>query len=267
MTSVEMKSAGKAGSMRRIERAGTGRARSDRLKGVPRSARLCLLFLAAALPAFVRPIGAGEQPPAEKQVSEMSVEELRAYQAFYFVSGGRDPLTMRLPTDNEMGQDSRPKTQVAPTLEKMEEVLVAALEAIEGALKRQDFAGAIKASEDVIYIIDNEWPPLKDDPPHLKRMDEQIRNYNRMAVRLKSQEDTTREFASLSLRVDGVSWSPIDSRAVINGRPVAAGELLLNERKQGDLRVESIEEQGVVFQFKGMRFRKPVEVFAPGAGK
>lgn len=243
------------------------RGRSSRSANVSVGAKKCVALLLTAFLAFSIHAAAGEAPAKELSMDEMSVEQLRAYQAFYYKNGGRDPLTMRLPTDNETGQDSKPKEGMTPTIEKMEEVLTAALAAIEKALKQQDYAGAIKASEDVIFIIDNEWPELKDDPPHLKRMDEQIRSYNRMAVRLKSQEDIAKEFAALPLRVDGVSWSPIDARAVINGRAVAAGELLLNERKQGDLRVEMIEEQGVVFQFKGMRFRKTVEVYAPAKGK
>lgn len=214
-----------------------------------------ILFMAFGGGAF-----GGEQP---KSQDEMSIEELRSFQGYYFSVGGRDPLTMRYPTSSELGLDQEKKGGIAPTLEEMEQFLTQALEAIVAALKNQDYDGAIKASEDAMYVIDNDWPPLKADPPHLRRMDEEIRNYNHMAVALKTKKEIQDEFTSLHVRVQGVIWSPTDAKAVVNGRLLAAGEIMLAERQQGDLRVEMIEEHGVVFQFKGMRFRIPIEIYAP----
>ena len=197
----------------------------------------------------------------EKPLDEMSVEELRTYQGYYYPIGGRDPLTMRMPTSSELGQDKEGE-KAAPTLEQMEMELGSALERITIALKAQDFEGAIKIGDEIINIVDNEWPELKADPPHLKRMDEEIRNYHRMAIRLKTNKDIQNEFDAMQLRVEGVIWSPTDAKAVVNGRLLSAGEVMLNERKQGDLRVEMIEEHGVIFQFRGMRFRIPVDIYA-----
>lgn len=200
---------------------------------------------------------------AEK-LAAMTIEELRAYQAYYYVNGGRDPMTMRLPTVAELGMDKKAKDgRRAPTLEEMEQFLTQALEDVVQTLKDKNYENAIKVSEDALYVVDEEWPPLKADPPHLIRMVNELRGYNRLAVRLKSQQDIQKEFAALHLRVEGVLWSPTDARAVVNGDMLAAGELMLRERKQGDLRVDMIEENGVIFQFKGMRFRIPVEVYAP----
>lgn len=87
------------------------------------------------------------------------------------------------------------------------------------------------------------------------------------ALRLKTRKETAAEFAALSLRVQGVSWSPADARAMINGRMLSAGEVVPGVRKEGDLRVEMIEERGVVFRYKGMRFRLPVEIFSRLSGE
>lgn len=210
-------------------------------------------------------VGARNKPDTNTNnpLEQMTVEELRAYQAFYYVSGSRDPLTMRLPTSRELGEETRSlSTRVAPTLDQMEIFLTTALNSIKANLKVLDYDKAIKAAEDALFVIDNEWPPIQPEHVHLLRMTEEIRNYHSLAARLKTQEEIKKEFASLSLKVDGVIWSPTDAKAVVNGRTMAAGEVMLNERKQGDLRLELIEEHGVVLQFKGMRFRKPVEMLS-----
>lgn len=198
-----------------------------------------------------------------KPVEEMNIEELRAYQAFYFLEGGRDPMTMRLPEASETGEITKGKgpTKI-PTIEEMEQFLTKALADIEIAFKIQDYEEAIQVSAAAMKTVDEEWPPLKADPPQLRRMDEQIRAYHRLAVRLKMQEEIKKEFAGLDILVEGVAWSPIGSKAIVNGKTFDAGEPILQIRKEGDLRVEAIEEHGVVFQFKGMRFRKDVQVFS-----
>lgn len=230
-------------------------------------ALLALLAASVALGGQAR--NAAERPaiPTDKPLEEMSIEELRTFQAYFYASGGRDPLTMRLPTVTEMGDANKARGEKkAPTIEEMDRIMDKAIEEVTEALKRRDYAAAIKASEDVIYIIDNEWPPLKADPPRLRQKDEQIRNLNRMATRLKMQEEIQKEFDSMHLRVEAVVWSPTDAKAVVNGKLMSAGEIMLEARKQGDLRIEIIEEHGVVFQFKGMRFRVPVELYTPPAG-
>lgn len=200
----------------------------------------------------------------DEKFASMTIEELRAYQAYYYVSGGRDPMTMRMPTVAELGLEKRGQGgRLAPTLEEMEQFLANALANVIRSTKVKEYEQAVKSSEDDLRVVDEEWPPLKADPPHLLRMVNELRSFNRLAVRLKNQQDIQNEFTALRLRVDGILWSPADARAVVNGKMLAAGELLLKERKQGDLRVDLIEENGVVFLFKGMRFRIPVEVYAP----
>ena len=226
--------------------------------------RLCLLLIMAALLSGVAEAGQRRQAAEEPSpMDSMNIEEIRAYQGYFYPTGGRDPLVMRLPTDRERGLGKKTGPTKAPTIEEQETMMRAWLEEITIAIRRQDYEAALTVTAQAINIIDNEWPPLKSEHIQLLRMNESIRNYARMAVRLKTQQDIGREFSALRLRVDGVTWSPSDSKTVVNGRTLSAGEVMLAERKQGDLRVESIEPTGVVFQYRGMRFRLPVELYAP----
>ena len=227
----------------------------------------CLCLLVAALLTIASGAGAGQRRAGVEEdtspMDGMNIEEMRAYQSYFYAPGGRDPLVMRFPTDSELGIADKAGAGKIPTREEQEAALRAWLKAITDNIKAQKYDEAIEVANEAINRIDNEWPPLKPEYTNLIRMNEEIRNYGRMASRLKSQQDIGKEFVNLGLRVDGVIWSPMDAKAVVNGTTLSAGEIMLHERKQGDLRVEVIEEHGVVFQFKGMRFRLPVEVYAP----
>ena len=201
-------------------------------------------------------------PEPEGPMAGMTIEQMREYQAYFYPLGGRDPLTMRLPTESELGLD-QDKMRQAPTREQQEAELQRWLAAIIEHIKRQDYTAALEVVAEAVDVIDNQWPLIRPEHTNLVRMNEEIRNYGSMAARLKNQQDIGKEFVALGLRVDGVIWSPTDAKAVVNGKLLSAGEVMLVERKQGDLRVEIVEEHGVVFQFRGMRFRLPVQVYAP----
>lgn len=230
--------------------------------------RMCkrgLVLLVLTLLAVASVASAGQRKVVEDDSAfdAMTIEEIRAYQAYFYASGGRDPLVMRFPTLAEIGQKETGGSRV-PTLEELRAFLQEYVEKITAALRIQNYADAIAISDEAIEKIDGEWAEgIKSEHTDLIRMVDEIRSYNRMALTLKRNQDIKKEFLSLQLRVDGVVWSPIDSKAVINGRTYSAGELLTNERKQGDLRIEVIDEFGVVFQFQGIRFHLPVEVYAP----
>lgn len=222
-----------------------------------------ILFFTVAVMVFAGAAAhAGQAKAEDSPLDAMSIEELRAYQSYFYAMGNRDPLTMRMPTDREKGLDSKTKAVKAPSFEEQESMMEGWLKDLTASLKIQDYDNAMKTAETALGVIDNEWPPIKPEHVKLIRMNDEIRSYQRMAIRLKSQQDIGKEFANLGLRVDGVVWSPTDAKAVVNGILLSAGEVMLKERKDGDLRVEMIEEHGVVFQFKGMRFRLPVEVYA-----
>ncbi len=220
---------------------------------------------ATAPQAAKKPLPAPGKANADgkKSADDMSVEELRAFQSYFYATGGRDPLLMRLPTDRERGLSRKSGPRKAPTLEEQEAKLEEWLTAIKAGVTKQDYDAAIQVANEAMNVIDNEWPPIKPEYKKLVRMNEDIRSFGRMAMRLKAQQDIGKEFVSLRIRVDGVVWSPTDAKAVVNGTLHSAGEALLQERPQGDLRVELIEERGVVFNFKGMRYRLPIELQAP----
>ncbi|MDR1536039.1 MAG: general secretion pathway protein GspB [Planctomycetota bacterium] len=219
--------------------------------------------------------GKAQAPPKpEDPMDKLSVEELRAYQSYFFARGGRDPLIMRLPTNEELGLGNSPApVRRAPSLDEMNRRFAEWREDARQALMNRKFEDALKECEDAIAYIDGDWRQyIRLDQPsdpkisRQRRMIADIRNYHGLAQELKRKEDARTEFESLRLRVEGVIWSPYDAKAVINGRLLSAGEVMLAERRQGDLRVEAIEERGVVFQFKNVRFRLNVELLSPPAG-
>jgi hypothetical protein len=212
-----------------------------------------------------QPGQAAPPPKKEDPFEKMSIEELRNYYSYYFPKGERDPMIMRMPTDAELGMVRGDGTRAAPTMVEMRSVLSEALDKIANALQQLKHEEALKLSEDTINIVENEWSSasssLRSDI-ELIRQYETLQTYRRLAADLKLRSDIQTEFAGMSLRIDGVIWSPSDAKAIVNDRTLVAGELMLVERQQGDLRIEAIEENGVVFQFKNIRFRKPVELFA-----
>lgn len=222
---------------------------------------LALLFMLALDAGFVEAGQRRQNVEESEELAAMSVEELRAYQSYFYSSGGRDPLTMRFPTAVELGDGDKAGKR-APTIEEQEASLIEWLKNITHSITTQNYADAIKVATNAMLVIDNEWPQIKPEHAHLLKMSDDIRNYYRLASRLKAQQDIAAEFKSLRLKIDGIAWSPTDAKAVVNGKLLSAGEVMLDARKQGDLRVEMIEETGVVFQFKGLRFRVPVEIFS-----
>lgn len=61
------------------------------------------------------------------------------------------------------------------------------------------------------------------------------------------------------LHVDGISWSPGESRAVVNGTIYRSGDSLAG---RDDVRIESIEPKAVVFDHNGERIRIPVRMLS-----
>ncbi len=225
--------------------------------------RHCLLALLAALSICGRPMAgepadsAGDDPTAA-----MSIEELRLFQAYFYAPGGRDPLTMRVPTATELGFGRSDAPRKAPTIEDQSAMLLAWLARIEELIRARDYDGALGVAGEATGVMDGEWPPIRAEHTELVRMAERVRSYNSLAARLKSQKEIADEFDALGLRIEGVAWSPTDAKAMVNGKMASAGAILLAVRREGDLRIEAIEERGVVFQYKGMRFRIPVEIFS-----
>lgn len=218
--------------------------------------RKALLVMAALVVAAISATDAGEGRAAED--AGLNIEELRAFQAYFYRMGNRDPLTMRFPTDRERGLESHGKPPPI-SLDEMRDKVDEWLAGTAKALRDLDYESALEISTAALRVIDGEWPSLKPDrDEELIRKIDDIRDYQHIAARLKNQREVEREFVELGIRVDGVAWSPVDAKAVINGKTYSAGDVLLKVRRAGDLSVEVIDEKGVSFQFKGIRFRLPV---------
>lgn len=71
----------------------------------------------------------------------------------------------------------------------------------------------------------------------------------------KTYDNPFDEFASLGIRVNGIFQTPGEPAAIVNGKFRQNGEVLLEERPQGDLFIESIESRAVLFRFKDATVR------------
>lgn len=238
------------------------RCASD-LENAMKNRRHSIVFCLAMIVFSIAGTASGGQVAiSDDSLEGMSIEEIRTYQSYFYANGGRDPMVMRFPTTEELGLKEDAKKKV-PTVEEQRMILENAINTVTELIRLQKYDDAISFSGDTINLIDSEWPQIKPEHTDLLRMADEIRSYNRMAITLKRNQDIKNEFLSLRLKIDGVAWSPFDAMAVINGKGYSAGEVMYSERNQGDLRIEMIEEHGVVFQFKGIRFRLPVELHAP----
>ena len=199
-----------------------------------------------------------ETAQPKKTLATMTLDELRAFQAFFYISGGRDPMTMRLPPKRiqqapEAGRAGGPKPALTP--EEMESFLVRALAEAEVLLTLKDYDMLLKTGGEAIRVVEEEWPPLKADPPQLRQMFETLLAYRRTAERLKRQEEVTAEFNRLNIHVQAILWSPTEARIVVNGMVAEAGEKLRGDRGLSEVRVEAIEPKSVLFVYRGQRFR------------
>lgn len=223
-----------------------------------------VLFLGLLLSCIFldRTAVAGQRAAVEESPMDgMTIEEMRAYQSYLYVSGKRDPMLMRFPTSAELRINEPPQKKV-PTRDEQRQELEQAIKSLVELVRSQKYLDAIQVAEDILIVIED-WPAFKPEDVDLLNMVDEIRSFYRMAVTLKRNQDIKNEFTALNLKVNGVVWSPTDAKAVVNGVLYSAGEVMVSERKQGDLRIEIIEEHGVIFQFKGIRFRLPVEIYAP----
>ena len=125
---------------------------------------------------------------------------------------------------------------------------------MEVLLTLRDYVALLKAGGDAIRVVEEEWPPLKADPPQLRQMFNTLLDYRRTGERLKKQEEVKAEFERLNIHVQAILWSPTEARVVVNGEVAEAGE---NLRGKGlsDVRIEAIEPKSVLFVYKGMHFR------------
>lgn len=165
--------------------------------------------------------GVTPEDPPTSGLAEMLAAARSAY-----APGGRDPMRMRQGEAAEASEEPAPAPSPLPEPSQPE--------APEPTIPEPE-APAPEAPEAPVLeapVPEAPAPPLPDDSP---------------------------EEASLpGLRVDGISWSPDEPRAVVNGAIYRIGDSVAG---MDGLRIESILPKAVVFDHNGERIRVPVRMF------
>jgi len=207
------------------------------------------------------------KPAPQKSLYDMSMSELRDYQSFFYASGMRDPFTFRKGKEPETVQVKVVPTSTtspieiksnAPTIAEQRRFLRESIMRAELLMLAHDYRNVITIAEDAQKKIVDEWK-LEKLVPDLQQMWNDLKyDYGMTAKRLQHAEDTRREFAGLNLQVIGIRWTPQGAAALISGRLYEAGEVIEDLEIEERVHVAEIEEQAVVFMFKGQRFRVAV---------
>lgn len=219
---------------------------------------------AEAAPGETAP--AVEAAPTPKKLSEMSLVELQSYQAFTYVSGGRDPLTFREITEKPKAEEkvagaepvkttpAKVPTIEPPAADRQIEYLEERLLVVEMRLLAHDFDECLRICDEVEQTLKKDWggAPTVDEAGRLWR---QLRLYRQTARRLRQAHETEREFGEMGIKILGIRWTPRGASALINDKIYEPGEMLENLASRAQIQVEAVEENAVVFIYKGQRFR------------
>jgi hypothetical protein len=200
-----------------------------------------------------------------KPVFEMNLRELLAFQSFYYTSGGRDPFFFSKPPEREEGDLGMgempvipPPAPPPPTAQEKFDYLVKQKVRIELLLLLHDYDQAMTVSNEVRRTVEGDWGGAPTEPEN-NRLWRKILSYRKTARRLKQARETRQEFEAANIAIGGIRWTPTDQGALINDRIYEPGEVLEQPIGGERVQIESIEEDSVVFIFKGRRFRRWID--------
>lgn len=206
----------------------------------------------------------GARGAKEEEKEPETLQELQSYQSFTYVSGGRDPLTIRLKTEAGTGvvegDDDDDDRDVRTDPEQMKQLLRESIARVETLMLSHDYKAAIAVLGDVRNEITAAWggAVLVDRDPEVNSLYRRVLAYERTAKRLQQLEEIQDEFRSLNIEITGIRWTPKGSSALINGVIYESGGEIKEKGLGARVQIESIEESAVVFIYKGQRFRKVV---------
>lgn len=226
---------------------------------------VCLLMATAGVAGEARPRPAGGEEEAEAEAPK-TLYEMQQFQSFTYVSGGRDPLTFRVRPEGaaqETAADDRTNFRTTgPVVDPKEKrkLLREALARVEPLLLAHDYKSAIKVCVEARSKIASTWggEGRIDQDPDVNRLYRRALAYERTAKRLQQAVEIKEEFDDLRLQIDGIRWTPTGASALINGTIYEAGGVIQEKGVATQVQIETIEENGVVFIYKGQRFRKTI---------
>jgi hypothetical protein len=254
---------------------------------IERTAGLLLIgaVLAGCVTAFGGELewnGDGAQPNAGESADgvspeQMDLEQLYNYNQYVYVStGGRDPMTYRLPLVREEEtpaedegvteptEATQPTAVVGPQIPTAAEQrtrLSTAYSVARARIIYGAYEDALSSANDALEKVDEWGGPMKLEEGATQYY-ERLVSLRATAQRLANRKSIREEFMALPIEIRGIRWSPRGSAALINQEIVEAG-MMLKLESGALIQVERIEEDGVVFMYKGQRLRKGMASAAP----
>ena len=202
-----------------------------------------------------------------RPVAEMNLSQLRQFQAFHYVRGGRDPLRYRTsPRRVDVEETIEASGPKRPSEIEQEAALTQAVQEAESLILARNYAGARARLDAMLDVVETAWKGITPGSKRLEELMRHIRERRSIADDLDRQQKTDMAFGRIGLVVDGVQWTPRGAVAVVNGQPYEAGMALGQEKPLSEVRIDAIDERRVTFHFQGFRFqREPLA--RPGAKK
>lgn len=233
------------------------------------AALLLLVMLGQAGALAGQPVRPVPGKPGAGQAEEMeSIDDLQKYQSFRYIGGGRDPFTFRKAKEvieeapgfegDAGGAGPQPEPQKDLTPEKMRAYLIAFVRQIESLMLIHNYKDALQRAQAHRDTIASKWDLGAD--AELNRLFRRLSVLQQTAKRLLNQQEIKAEFDKLNLSIGGIRWTPTGSAALINESILEPGAVIRMKGRQ-PVQIETIEEDGVVFIYKGQRFRKTMNMF------
>lgn len=203
-----------------------------------------------------------------KSESEMNLTELREEQSFVYAEGGRDPMTYQtvrkeqepptLQADDSADRGAQMVVEVDQdklSAYDQEKMMQTAWKTTETYFTSGNYAAAIKEVDRVDGIASKwhlPWSSMK-----AREQYERLLGLRETARRVSLKQSIMKEFESLPVSVEAVEESRHGAAAVINDRIMEVGERLV-VGSGAELVIDSIDEDSVVFEYKGQKLRRHV---------
>ncbi|MBN2712448.1 MAG: hypothetical protein JXR97_08480, partial [Planctomycetes bacterium] len=222
----------------------------------------------------------GKAKAEEENQEPDTLEALMDHQRFAYISGGRDPFTFRNKTEEESaGGAGVTKAGAGDVTSKLKDMikkedrvnyLAGVIEIMEIQILDHQYAKAIEAGDAAKKKMAAVWggERMMDTDPDVNDLYRKMLSYERTAKRLQQALDIKKEFEGLNIELKGLRWTPSGSAVVINGEIYEPGGIVrFKDAGATPVQIEVIEEDAVVFIYKGQRFRKVVGEAPVESGK
>ncbi len=202
----------------------------------------------------------------KKPPEEWSLDQVREFQSFTYIRGGRNPFNFRLPAKSKAGEGKQQDVNnqkvnsrkgVAPSAKDQRKYFIEQILRVELLIVAHDYKSAMAVCEKVRNTVMNQWggPPSQQENYILFQ---KLLSYEKTAKRLQRALETRKEFESFIIDIRGIRWTPQEATVLIGDKIYEPGSMLKDIRSAAPVQVEMILEDAVIFIYKGQRFRKSV---------